>query len=144
MNKSENKDSANEFSGNEPAADPDIDAVESVVDDLGAVRKRTGIDSHMLSCHREPPARRPRVPVNSGLSVNIFKKLNENHEQCMRCLDTLCHMARRLWLAGMFWDPGMSPYASSHIFWPCSGSPASLHLLRKVTYCIFKALYRYS
>ena len=34
----QSKDSADGFSGNEPAADPDVDAIESVVDDLGAVR----------------------------------------------------------------------------------------------------------
>jgi len=32
-NKSETKDSADRFSGNEPSANPDVDAVESVVDD---------------------------------------------------------------------------------------------------------------
>ena len=31
-NKSESKDSADRFSGNEPAANPDVDAAESVVD----------------------------------------------------------------------------------------------------------------
>ena len=35
-NKSEIENSENGFYDDEPAADPDVDAVESVVDDLGA------------------------------------------------------------------------------------------------------------
>jgi len=35
-NKSEIENSENGFYGDEPAADPDVDTVESVVDDIGA------------------------------------------------------------------------------------------------------------
>jgi len=38
VNKSGSKNSANGFYGDQPAADPDVDAVESVVDNLGAAR----------------------------------------------------------------------------------------------------------
>jgi len=107
-NKPEIENSENGFYGDEPAADPDVDTVESVV---GSMAMRTGIDSHTSSRLREPPPmmERPHILAPSPYQAGeMLLRTQSFHSECLSCPILVCLHVDYGGLSGT-WESHLAP-----------------------------------